>query len=301
MDAFRKKLQMLQYLDFKHHDRHDWFNSDISDEELERGLRKVPRPELFLGRYSIDDINDTLTRHGIFAQLEDIGFRNVQVEIKTDEVYNHRLYVHTGQKDYDHILIELRLREGVFRPRKQFVPEVKIGSLSMILVDWLLLQNPEKSFDEHRPNLPQQDHPGLGLLQSFIPMVMEVVNDSGRQGVLDVPIHYHGALFYSRWFHFFNPETEGKFLAMQRDLASLPLDLISHGISQGCLINLTTGEREKWDAGEQVLPLCDTLHDYFNHKTYMEARDEAYRQVKFDLDPDEYERMKKEIDGLERR
>jgi len=284
--GFRQKLSRLAYFDFQAHDRHREIVPGLSDEELRVELEKAPSNELYLGRYTVDEIKERLARSGIMDKLAKEGFENLEVEIHTDQVYNHRLYVYEGKRDYDHTLIELRLREGIFEPRQQFLESFRLGPLSMILVEWLMLQNPKKEFDHERPALPEQRYPGLGVLQDLIPLVMEVVRKTGRAGVLDVPEHYHGALFYSRWFRFFNPAMEGKFLAMQRDLVSFPLHLATRCIDKGCLINVETGEAEKWVPGEQILPLSNSFKEYFNHTEYMELRDKAFLENRYDLDLD---------------
>jgi hypothetical protein len=282
----RRKLQKLRYLDFQGHDRHDWLSLDLSDDELLDELRRAPKTELYLGRYTEADVMEILVRHGIIRKLNQLGFRDVQVEVRTDEVLTHRLYVYYDKKDYDHILIELRLREGVFRPREQFIPELLLGPMPMIMVDWLMLQNPRREFDPERPALPEQRYPGLGLLNTLIPIIEEAARETGRSGILDTPEHFHGALFYSRFYRFFNPEMEGRFLAMQRDLAGPPLHTVSQCIYHDCLKNTATGQYEKWAPGEQILPVSQELKRYFHHPKYMDIRDAAYQNNSYDLDLD---------------
>lgn len=287
-EEFHAKLRKLTHLEFDRHDRHDSLSFGLTDDELRAELGRIPATDLYLGHYTEEQIKDRLKKSGIMKKLADMGFPKIHVEIITRDVYNHRLYVHTGVRDYDHILIELRLREGIFRPREQFLSRYPLGPLPMILVDWLMLQNPTRDFDPQRPGLPQQRYPGLGLLQDLIPLVMEVVRETGRAGVLDVPEHYHGALFYSRWFRFFNPETEGKFLAMQRDVGSHPLHVASHAIDRGCLVSLKEGVAENWVPGEQILPLGDQMKGYFNHHQYMDLRDRAFMENRYELDLEKY-------------
>ncbi len=293
LSEFREKVARLQNLDFKGHDRHDWLNLDMSDEEILAELQKRADPDYFLGRYSRDEIKKRLMSRGILSRLADLGCPEVEVEISTDQIYNHRLYVHTGLRDYDHILIELRLREGNFRPKKQFIPGYVLGEMSMIMVDFLLLQNPGEKFSKDKPALPQQSHPGLGILKDLIPLVLEVVEETGRSGVLDVPEHFHGALFYSRFFKFLNPHMEGRFRAMKRDLKKYELSLVSECIFHDCLINTTNQEQEKWNPGEQVLPISDLLLNYFDHPVYKETVREAEQRNSYDLDMDRYRRVKR--------
>jgi len=282
--GFHEKLHKLTYWEFEGHDRHEGIALGLSEEELRAELQKVPANDLFLGRYTEEDIKAALARSGILDRLAGRGYPDLQIEVSTREVYNHRLYVYTGARDYDHILIELRLREGLFRPRRQFLPECELAPMPMILVDWLMLQDPRRGFDPARPALPEQRHPGLGILRQLIPLVMEVVRDSGRQGVLDVPEHYHGALFYSRWFNFFNPEMGGRFQAMRRDLGAFPLQQISRGFEFNCIVDRTAGEVEKWSPGEQILPLGEKLLQYYRHPRYAELRDRARAGHRYELD-----------------
>ena len=166
----------------------------------------------------------------------------------------------------------------------------------MIMVDWLLLQNPCKKFSRERPALPEQNYPGLGLLNDLIPAVLEAARESGRAGVLDVPEHYHGALFYSRWFHFLEPEMEGKFLAMRRDLEGTPLHIVSRCIYLDSLKNLSSGRYEGWVPGEQILPVSEPMQQYFRHQQYAEIRDRALRENRYQLDQKRCEQnLKQEV------
>jgi hypothetical protein len=289
---FREKVSRLQNLEFEGHDRHDWLNLDMSDDEILAELQKRPDPEYFLGRYDREEIKRRLESRGILSRLAELGYPDVEVEISTDQIYNHRLYVHTGVRDYDHILIELRLREGNFRPKKQFIPGFVLGEMSMIMVDFLLLQNPAENFGEDKPALPQQTHPGLGVLKDLIPLVLEVVEETGRSGVLDVPEHFHGALFYSKWFRFLNPDMEGRFRAMKRDLKKYELSLVSECIFNNCLINLGSDEMEKWGPGEQILPISKVLRDYFEHPVYKQKAEEAKEKNRYDLDLERFHEVK---------
>jgi hypothetical protein len=296
---FHEKLQKLKYMDFHAHDRHQWLTVDISEDDILGELERLPGAERYLGKYSRDDVMDLLERRGIMRKLSEMGFEDVGVEIRTDEVHTHRLYVYSGEKDYDHILIELRLREGFFSPRENFIPGFEIGRQRMIMVDWLMLQNPIRKFTADRPALPRQDHPGLGLLNDLIPVIIEAAKETGRAGILDTPEHYHGALFYSRWFHFINPEVEGRFLAMRRDLAGHPLHTASRAVDLGCLKNLCTGRYEKWVPGEQVLPVSELMVEYFQHEKYKEIKDKARLENSYRLDMEKYEQRMKEETVME--
>jgi len=210
ISEFREKLHKMNFLEFDGFDPGDCVTLDMSDEELFAELTKAPVTDLFLRRFDEAEIRELLGRFGILDDLEKMGYPEVEIEINTRRVYNHRLFVYFEVRDYDHILIELRLRDGYFRPAEQFVEGCEVRPMSLILVDWLMLQDPGARFTDDRPALPEQRYPGLGLLRNFIPMVREVVTRIGRQGVLDVPEHFHGALFYSRWFRFYSPEMEGR-------------------------------------------------------------------------------------------
>jgi len=93
----------------------------------------------------------------------------------------------------------------------------------MLVIHWLVLSSPDGTFSVDRPRLPGQEKPGLGLLNPTLALLKSLARELSVDGVLDVPDHFHTALFYSRAFLYLDPEAEGRFLAIARDLSGIPL------------------------------------------------------------------------------
>jgi len=72
---------------------------------------------LFMGRYDDKELMAMLDRVGIIGILHKRGYRNLVVSIIRQDDYTSRLYVNFDSQEKDTRLIELIVREGIFRPR----------------------------------------------------------------------------------------------------------------------------------------------------------------------------------------
>ena len=302
LERLRRKAQNLVWLEFKTHDRFPSFNLDISPEELQLELTKIPTP-LFLGRYNQEQIRAKLERHKILSMLRAQGFHPLILAVESDGLIEHRIVIHTGEMRYDKILLELRLREGVFKVKEavnkahpELLRLLETDTVAMLWIDWLLLQNPFIGFNSQKPPLPEQKYPGLGILNLVVPLIGEFAQETYKQAVLDIPEHFHGAVFYARWMRFFNPEMEGKMRAILRDLSKYNLALISWGIKLGGLANTKKDDFEDWKPGEQIYALSPSLRDYFDSSVYQEFSERAYSENSYQLD---FSRIKDKTKVLE--
>jgi hypothetical protein len=302
LERLKQKAQKLVWLEFQSHDRAPRLNLEISPEELQVELAKIPAP-LFLGRYSKEEIRSKFERYEILPALRRSGFDPLILEVESDGLVEHRIFVHTGERTYDRILLEFRLREGVFKVRDTIAhikPELVslLGNetIPMLWIDWLLLQNPAQKFPPGKPPLPEQKYPGLGILNLVVPLMGEFARETHKHAVLDIPEHFHGALFYSKWMKFFNPEMEGKLKAILRDLAGNPLATISWAVLLDSLFNISADRFEDWKPGEQIYALSPALENYFSSKTYGNAAEKSFRENHFRID---FSRMAQKMKTLE--
>jgi len=158
----------------------------------------------------------------------------------------------------------------------------------MLVIHWLVLSSPDGTFTVDRPRLPGQEKPGLGLLNPTIALLKAFSRELSVDGVLDVPDHFHTALFYSRAFRYLDPEAEGRFLAIARDLSGVPLTLASDAIREGCLVDRRTGAPIPWPAAEQVIALRGPLRRFLRSPSYREARNRAWADHRFVVNWDLY-------------
>lgn len=261
----------------------------ISADDILGDLAKKERPRLFLDFYSEEGIFTALNEYGIFEDLKKQGFNDFIIVTDTKDPYRHKFRAYYDKKKADHLLCEAYLRKKTFVARPVFDSNISGEIFTLIVIEWLVLQNPSAQFTSHKPQLPGQNYPGLRIgrkvLQIFINMCLRLKAD----GLLNVPEHYHNAAFYSRNFSYFNPQTEGFFQAIRRDLGHLGLYTLSWAIEWECLIETKTGQYWKWFTDEQILPVSDKIENYFKSKEYVKQVKKASESVKFAIDQAKFE------------
>jgi len=283
----RKK--QLQYLE----------EISISDDAMpwEQDRETLSDTTLFLGRFTESDLRDLMERVGLMDLIRSKGYTDLIFTL-TRQDFTSRLYVNYERVGRETRLIELILREGVFRPKKTFIERFDFqDGLSMILVEWLALQDPKGSFTPERPRLPGQSHPGLGGLRNMQEMLYSFGKKCRKDAIVDVPQHYHAAVIYSRlytdiyarMYSFFSPVDAGLFKALTRDLDGGPLAQISQAVALGCLKNTVTGLHETWRPSEQIYPVTKRLHAYFESLEYQAIVNRTAEKVKYTIDWEKYQ------------
>ena len=260
----------------------------ISNEDILGDLSQKKRPRLFLDFYSEDGVLKALDEYGIFKDLKKRGFKDFVIVLDTKDPYLHKFRAYHEKKKPDHLLCEVYLRKKSFTAKPIFNSSVTGETFTLIVIEWLTLQNPMANFTPHRPQLPGQNYPGLRIgrkvLVIFINMCIRLKTD----GLLNIPEHYHNAAFYSRNFSYFNPQTEGHFQAIRRDLGHLGLYKLSWAIEWECLIETTSGEYWKWFTDEQILPVSKKMENYFDSPDYKKQVKKAMDSVQFTIDEEKF-------------
>lgn len=271
----------------------------IDDEVMPwvKGREALVDTSLFLGRFTEHDLRTLMERVGLMDLIRRKGYDDLIFTL-TRQDFTSRLYVNYERPGKDTRLIELILREGVFRPKKTFIGRFDFQQgLSMILVEWLALQDPRGYFTPERPKLPGQSHPGLGGLRNMQEMLYLFGQKCRKDAIVDVPQHYHAAVIYSRlytsiyarMYSFFSPVDAGLFKALTRDLDGRPLAQVSQAIALGCLMNTVTGLHETWRPSEQIYPVTKRLHSYFESSQYREIVDRTAEKAKYAIDWEKYQ------------
>lgn len=246
-----------------------------------------PSNRLF-GRFDEQDLRSRLARGGILPALAARGYARPDIVLECRDPQEQRVMVYADRRSRDRLLIEARLELRPFRPAREIGPFGVESSLRMLLMHWILLCDPDAAFTPERPRLPGQERPGLGLLRPLLNLLKEFAAELGQDGVLDVPHYYHAALFYSRTFRFLDPDFEGRFVAMRRDLRGVPLALASEAIAEGALRDARSREPVAWSPTEQVMPVGSLLRRYFRSAWYAARRDRAAADTRFVVDWDFY-------------
>ena len=247
-----------------------------------------PENRLF-GRFDAAEIRERLAAAGLLSGMAERGYPDPSLSLACADPADQRICLFAGgETSRDRLLFEARMQLAPFHPRHPIGPFTEESSFRMLVIHWLILSNPDASFTVDRPRLPGQERPGLGLLDEALSLLSSFSRELAVDGVLDVPDHFHTALFYSRAFRYLDPAAEGRFQAIARDLAGVPLALASDAIREGCLVDRSTGVPMEWPVAEQVMAVRGALRRYLRSPSYREARDRALAAIRVVVNWDLY-------------
>ncbi len=264
-------------------------NFDFTPDRFECSLSSLSHSrvceDLFLDRYTNDELIALLSRIGITGLCVARGYRDPILTIGKDDNRIHRFRLYDGKESPGRLLMELRLSELVYTPDPGMTGGV-IGTrrYNAMAVEWLSLQSPLDRFTADRPRLPGQEHPGLGGVEQITRLLETLAGGLSVSAVLDVPSHFHAAVMYSRRFRFTDPVREGMMLGVLRDLGDHSLADLSWAFVTGDIRDAHTGEPVPYVPSEQVLPLDADLSRYFNSRHYRQASKQAMNARHYAID-----------------
>jgi acetoin utilization deacetylase AcuC-like enzyme len=214
----------------------DW--EPITQEDLEGAMGHVaPRDQRVLGYYTAQALEYALFRYGVLSHLERLGYRGLRVEVSTTGVGDRiQLLGHAGGQE--HLLVDCVLE------RK------RLGDEELLFINWLTLRHPLARFSDLRPQLPGQEVPGLGLSREAAEMFMLMADRLKLAGVAFRPMWYHLAVVARARFRFVDPARQGRFEALMRDLAHVPLLEVTHLVAKGHV--RLNGQPYVWEADDMV-------------------------------------------------
>ncbi|MCI0694467.1 hypothetical protein L0337_20965 [candidate division KSB1 bacterium] len=260
---------------------------NFTDADLLEQLNGKKGTTLWLGRYTKDDVLHLLEKFGILPAIRKKGFAGLVIVIESLEPFVQALRIFNEKAGADNQLAEFRLREVAFLPQHFAVD----APLTMLKIEWLMLQNPQATFSPERPRLPGQRHPGLGLGKQTVQFLVYLAEAHHLAGVLNFPEFFHNAYLYLEYFHYCDPRLKGIVLALRRDLIELSLAELSWAIYLGCVNDANTGQTYEWQADALVLPLAEKLKKYFSSAEYEQIVYRALAEARFVLNREKFEKV----------
>ncbi len=251
----------------------------------------------FLGYYSPSGIRYALEKYGFFNIMQEKGFSDLKLTINTDDPYKQRIAIHTEKKDPDHMLGELVVKRRHITIYPPFPSIVYGRNFEVIAVEWLSMQNPGAEFPANKPRLPGQKHPGLGMGEMVMEILVIMCVRLRTAGLLNTPEHFHNAQMYSAQFRHINPAEEGQRIAIARDLLSqYSLSQVSWAIDLQCVY--LNDQIFEWHGSDQIIPLDRDLKEYFNSSDYQQAVKLTAEQKQFRLDLSKWLKKSRETDNV---
>jgi len=226
----------------------DAFDFALSEEDLPGLSPGLPSRSRFLASLSRQTVELHLERLGILGQLRARGFRRLRVDLSFDGGLGDTLRVWC-EDGPDELLVELRVRRS-----SQPIPEMEV-----LVVEWLLLQNPRAFFSDRRPRLPGQQYPGLGLLKDILGWLVVVCETQRLDGVYYVAGHYHIAMQSRHRVGFLRPEHAARASALTAALDGRTLAEAANALLAGHAVRDQDGRDVVWEPAPMVLPVSERL------------------------------------------
>jgi hypothetical protein len=158
-----------------------------------------------------------------------------------------------------------------------------VPNFEVIEIEWLRLQDPRGTFSPARPQLPGQQHPGLGILRDLIGWLIIVCERLQLDGIAFVPSQYYMAAVGYRHLKFLDPEVQGRFEALREVVRPLRIARANHAIDSGAVIDEETGQPVKWQPLPSVLAVSEPLRRRVNNEEYRTAVHRARQRARYVL------------------
>jgi acetoin utilization deacetylase AcuC-like enzyme len=271
LSRYRRLAQELEPYELTGDPRRDdgW---GLTEDDLATSLGGPHRPRRFLDYYSSQGLELALERVGLLDRLRGLGFEPLTMEMELDNPTGDtvRLYGDAGRRE---LLIEARAR----------IDRSTVPGLSLLRVEWLLLQNPRAEFTADRPRLPGQNHPGLGISQDIIALLILACDRLQLDGLVFVPAHFHTASQGRKWLRFLDPHAEGVFRALRNALHGLPLSESTRAVDEKRVVDDRLPDHPEpftWRPAPMVMPVTDRLRALVESEDYeRQVKEEAERHA----------------------
>lgn len=248
-------------------DDDDW---GLTEEDL---LGLVTQQETrFLATFSRHAVELQLEQLGVLDKVRTLGFESPTLVLDIPRGLDQVLRLYGGPHRTD-LLMELKASRS-----RGIVPDAEV-----IEIGWLLLQNPRASFTANRPQLPGQEHPGLGLLREVVSWLIVVCERLRLDGIAFVPSQYYMAGVGARHLKFVDPAHQGRFEALHAAIRMLGFAQANQVLNAGEVVDDATGEPVRWEPRPMVLPVSDRLRARVAGRDYREEAARVRSRVSFKL------------------
>lgn len=246
----------------------------LSEADLLAALEGPPRSNRLLGYYSVHGAELVLERYGFLEALRGRGFRDLRLDVDPRDPERQRIAIYGRKKQGPyHLLVELLLSR-----RSLTSPIEPSETFEMLSIEWLLLQDPSRTFLPRQAPLPGQSHPGLGLLRELVEILYQACLRLKLDGIVMHPSRFHISAVAAGQCLFLDPEVQGRFDALQSQLATQDVSRASRLVEEGRVLR-GDGSVFHWLPEDFVAPVSEDLQQYFGSETYSQQRKRAKQQA----------------------
>ncbi len=223
--------------------------------------------ELFLGVYGDLAIMDLLGEYGLLDALAKQDINQPVLEMELSDPYRHILRLYNDQASSQRLVAELVFRRTVLVQSNR--PVNQDHQHDCLHLEWILLQNPYRQFDDKHPALPQQEYPGLAMGDMVLTLISQMARVLHLSGVVTVPANLHSALYFLRSYLAVSPIVQSELLSLERTVKKFGRAEVAWAEQWGDLLDSSTARPYRWLPSEMVQPLSDELQAWFeDHEDY---------------------------------
>jgi hypothetical protein len=256
----------------------------IEEDDIFSDLTDKKGSSLFLGKYTENVVLQILDRNGFFKRVQKKGLWPLDYDLDSSAFPPlQKLLVFYKTKKPENVIMDLRIKEGVFRFKNDLSTTISNSKFSFLILDWLTVQNPLFRFSREKPPLPGQTYPGLNLGRGTVDIFADLGKLNHNNGLMAFPAFFHIALVFFPRCRFINPQKMGEVLAIWKTYRKMEFSKLAWVVHLECL-KRDDGTVYKWDSEEMVYPMCKEMKKYFLHKTYKREVKEAIKRHTYTID-----------------
>ncbi len=255
----------------------------IEEKDIYTDLMGDKGSSLLLGKYSLQEVSSVLKKRSFYKDAQNRNLWPLEYDLDSSEYPLQRFRIFYREKKNENLIVDLKIREAVFRLDKKLSSEIPVSQFRFLALDWLTLQNPLLEFSSDLLPLPGQSCPGLKLGKKVLDLFVYLARLNKLDGILAFPAYFHNSLLFMRQFTFLNPLKQGEVQAIRSSFRDIPFRQLAWIVHLECLNEKSQG-CYKWEAEEQVHPLNRELKDYFDSKAYKKRVKESQQKCDFSID-----------------
>ena len=229
-----------------------------------------------LDYYSRHGLEFALEKYGLADEIRQLGFTDLDLAVDPSDPERQHLTVRAKKDGTEHLLVDQVLRR-VRRPAPEGLEPP--DEIRLLYIEWMMLQNPTEEFSLRNPQWPGQDHPGLGIGEKTMHMLLQGAQRLELDGLAHHPSRYHIAFIGGGQSFFLDPEIQGRFEAIREVLAPLDLAEAAWKMERG-EVCWSDGKPIEWIPEDMVIPASDRLFAYLGSVYYQQPRAEALERAR---------------------
>jgi len=240
-ENFDPMAERFRHLSQPEKRKHSTLKESIQLVDSDVGFWRQGSPKL-LGVYSSEAIEFALEKFQFFHVVRRLGYSEFRVEL-------------SRKNEWDKVRILGQCALGVVLLAECELGIGRVRERPVLYINWLSLRHPMAEFCKHRPQLPGQDVPGLGLMTETAHFLSLLAKERHLEGVAFKPSWYHMAYVAKRFCQFAEAKRQGRFLALLRDLKPWPLLVATQALVEK-KVHLK-GEPYSWEPLDMVHSLSE--------------------------------------------